>query len=87
LIGNAEILFPMPGMGQDKSIRLGAFFDAGQVWGADEKIKAGDLRYSAGLSAAWNSPVGPLKFSFGFPINAKSEDKLQRVQFQMGTVF
>ncbi len=37
MVGNAEFLFPMPGMGQDKSMRLGAFFDAGQVWGDGER--------------------------------------------------
>jgi outer membrane protein insertion porin family len=31
-VGNAEVTFPFPGMGQDRSLRLGAFFDAGQVW-------------------------------------------------------
>ncbi len=87
VIGSAEFLFPMPGMGQDKSMRLGAFVDAGQVWGSGERMRAGDLRYSFGISAAWSSPVGPLKFSFGQPINKKSDDKLQRLQFQMGTVF
>jgi outer membrane protein insertion porin family len=87
LVGSAEFLFPMPGMGQDKSLRLGAFFDAGQVWGVGEKAALSDLRYSMGVSAAWNSPVGPLKFSFGQPINKKAGDKLQRLQFQMGTVF
>jgi outer membrane protein insertion porin family len=87
VIGSAEFLFPMPGMGQDKSMRLGAFIDAGQVWGSGEPMRAGDLRYSFGISAAWSSPVGPLKFSFGQPINKKSDDKLQRLQFQMGTVF
>jgi len=87
MIGSAEFLFPMPGTGQDKSLRLGAFLDAGQVWAGGEKMSLGDLRYSFGLSAAWNSPVGPLKFSFGQPINKKPDDKLQRLQFQMGTVF
>lgn len=87
LIASAELLFPMPGLGQDKSVRLSTFFDAGQVWGSDEKLRFGDLRYSVGLAASWNSPVGPLKFSFGFPLNEKSGDKLQRVQFQMGTLF
>ncbi len=87
VVGGAELLFPMPGMGQDKSLRVGAFIDAGQVWGANEKMKAADLRYSVGLSAAWNSPVGPLKFSIGQPLNKKDNDKLQRFQFQMGTVF
>ena len=31
-VANAEVTFPFPGMGQDRSLRLGAFFDAGQVW-------------------------------------------------------
>ena len=87
LIVNGELLFPMPGVGQDRSVRLGAFIDGGQVWGVDEKLELSTLRYSYGLSLAWNSPVGPLKFSFGQPLNKKEGDKLQRLQFQMGTVF
>jgi outer membrane protein insertion porin family len=87
LIGNAELLFPMPGLGQDRSLRLGAFVDAGQVWGVDDQVRLADLRYSAGLSLSWGSPVGPLKFSFGTPLNRKPNDKLQRLQFQLGTVF
>jgi outer membrane protein insertion porin family len=87
VIANAELLFPMPGTGQDKSVRFGAFVDGGQVWGMGEKVNLGDMRYSAGISVAWNSPVGPLKFSFGRPINKKPGDKIQNLQFQMGTVF
>ena len=87
LILNGELLFPMPGVGQDKSVRLGAFIDGGQVWGAGEQFDLSTLRYSFGLSLAWSSPVGPLKFSFGQPLNKKEGDKLQRLQFQMGTVF
>jgi outer membrane protein insertion porin family len=86
-IVNAELLFPMPGIGLDKSVRLGAFIDGGQVWGADEKLDLSTLRYSAGISLAWGSPIGPLKFSFGQPLNKKPGDKIQRLQFQMGTVF
>lgn len=87
LILNGELLFPMPGVGQDKSVRLGAFIDGGQVWGTGEQFDLSTLRYSFGLSLAWSSPVGPLKFSFGQPLNKKEGDKLQRLQFQMGTVF
>lgn len=86
-VANAEVLFPMPGMGQDKSMRLGLFFDAGQVWGSSEKFSASDLRYSVGLSFSWASPVGPLKFSLGHPLNRKPEDKIERLQFQLGSVF
>ncbi|HUW38621.1 MAG TPA: outer membrane protein assembly factor BamA [Rhodocyclaceae bacterium] len=87
LVGNAEWLLPMPGMGLDKSVRLGVFVDGGQVWGSGQKISLGDLRYSAGVSLVWSSPMGPLKFSFANPLNKKPEDNIQRLQFQMGTVF
>jgi len=89
LVGNAEVLFPMPGTatGTDKSMRLSVFLDAGQVYGADEKMRLSDLRYSTGLSFSWVSPMGPLRLSYGKPLNAKAEDKIQHLQFQLGQVF
>ncbi|HWV18289.1 MAG TPA: outer membrane protein assembly factor BamA [Rhodocyclaceae bacterium] len=86
-VGTVELLFPMPGTGPDKSVRLGTFFDFGQVWGADQKIALGDMRYSAGVSILWASPMGPLKFSFGVPLNKQEGDKAQMLQFTMGQVF
>jgi outer membrane protein insertion porin family len=85
--GSAELLFPVPGSGADKSMRLGAFLDAGQVFGVNEKTDFSQLRYSAGLSFAWNSPVGPMKFSLARPLKARPEDSIQNFQFSLGTVF
>ncbi len=87
LLGNIEYLFPLPGMKNDKSARLSAFVDAGAVYGPDDKLSLGDLRYSAGLSLSWVSPVGPLKFSLAKALNAKPEDKKEVFQFQLGSVF
>ena len=87
LVGNAELLFPMPGMAADRSVRLGAFVDGGQVFAPGDKIALSGLRYAAGLSLAWNSPVGPLKFSVAKPLNAKPDDNIQRLQFTLGQVF
>jgi outer membrane protein insertion porin family len=87
LIGNAELLFPVPGMGRDNSMRLSAFVDAGNVWGYENKFSLSSLRYSGGVALSWNSPMGPLKFSFANPFNKKADDKVQRLQFQMGSVF
>jgi outer membrane protein insertion porin family len=87
MTGSAEYLFPMPGMGKDKSVRLGGFMDAGQVWGYGTPMKLNDLRYSAGVAVSWSSPFGPLKFSFAKPLNAKDGDKIQHLQFTMGTAF
>ncbi|MDP3874734.1 MAG: outer membrane protein assembly factor BamA [Methyloversatilis sp.] len=86
IVGNAELLFPLPGS-QDKTLRLGTFIDAGQVWTSGDTLSLGDLRYSAGLSVAWSSPMGPLKFSVAQPLNKEPTDRLQRFQFQLGSTF
>lgn len=85
--GTAEILFPMPGAAQDRSLRLAAFVDAGQVYGPGQKFTLSDLRYSAGLALAWNSPFGPLRLSVAQPLNDKPGDRVQRLQFTFGTGF
>ena len=35
------------------------------------EVRAQGFRFSAGVGLAWNSPVGPLKFSYAFPLNEK----------------
>jgi outer membrane protein insertion porin family len=88
LIGSAEVLFPIPGAQADKSLRLAAFIDAGQVYGATEKVALGEMRYSAGIGLAWTSPFGPLRLSFGQPLNEKKGfDHRERIQFTFGTAF
>ena len=83
----------MPGSGKDRSFRISAFLDAGYVWGKDadtgkdQRINFGDLRYSTGLAFSWTSPIGPLKFSLGFPLKKEADDDIQRFQFQLGSVF
>jgi len=85
VVGNAELLWSIPGF--ENSARVGLFFDVGQVYAAGEKIDFGELRYSTGITASWLSPVGPLKFSVGTPLNKKSYDEAETFQFQLGTTF
>lgn len=87
LIGNVELQFPFPGSGNNRSLRWFTFFDAGNVFEEGKKINTSDLRYSAGVGLSWISPIGPLKISYGKPLNAKSDDKKQNFQFQLGTGF
>lgn len=87
LVGNAELLFPLPGGGTDKSLRLGAFFDIGGIGGQGQALTVSDLRSSMGLSVLWSSFMGPIKVSFAQPLKKQSDDKIQRLQFQMGTTF
>jgi len=87
VVGNVELLFPMPGAAQDKSLRVGAFFDAGQVYAEGDPVELSELRYSTGLALAWASPLGPLRLSYGSPINKREGDRIQRLQFKFGTTF
>ncbi len=85
-VGNIEFLFPLPGY-KDKNVRLSLFADAGNVWGPGDKLSAADVRVTTGTAVTWDSPVGPLRFSFGFPIRSKPDDKIERFQFQLGRIF
>ncbi|TCS39529.1 Beta-barrel assembly machine subunit BamA [Paucimonas lemoignei] len=87
IIANLELQLPFPGSGKDRSLRWFTFADAGNVFAENEKIKLGELRYSVGLGISWISPIGPLKISYGKPMNAKPEDRKQQFQFQLGTGF
>ena len=87
IVGNLELLFPMPGVKGDKSVRLSTFVDFGNVFAANEKIRLGDFRSSFGVAVSWFSPVGPLKFSLAKPIKQKADDKVERFQFLLGRVF
>jgi outer membrane protein insertion porin family len=87
VLGSAEFQFPMPGATKEQALRLGWFVDAGQVYGADQKVDLGELRYSTGLALNWASPFGPLRLSFGTPIHRREGDNIQRLQFTFGTAF
>jgi outer membrane protein insertion porin family len=64
-----------------------AFVDAGGIYGADESIQLGDMRSSYGVGISWISPVGPLRLALARPIRQFDSDKLQVMQFQIGTTF
>ena len=110
---SAELLFPMPGIKDARTVRLSVFADAGSVWdgktytdsdndtyystGATQNVYGvgtshkstfkEELRYSAGAAVTWLSPLGPMKFSYAYPIKKKEDDEIQRFQFQLGTTF
>ena len=84
---NAEMLAPFPGAGNDRTLRLFAFTDVGRAFGEHEKISFSELRSSYGVGLSWISPMGPLRFSYAMPIKRQVTDKIQRLQFQIGTSF
>ena len=87
LVLNAEFIAPFPGAGNDKTLRLFGFTDAGRAFGANENISLDKLSVSAGVGLSWISPMGPLRFSYATPIVKQTNDRIQRLQFQIGTSF
>jgi outer membrane protein insertion porin family len=87
-VGNIELLFPMPGMEKEKSLRLSAFVDGGEIVGSGGQLPGSmGMRYSTGLALTWLSPAGPLKLSWAKPLNQQTQDKIQHIQFTMGSMF
>jgi len=84
---NNELYIPFPGAGNDRSLRLFGYFDAGNVWNDEIEDEHKGLRASVGLGISWISPVGPLKLSWGQPVVKYSTDSIQKLQFQIGSTF
>ena len=84
---NASLYFPVPGTGNDKSLRIFAFSDLGNVWSENQDMTYQSLRSSVGLGLSWISPVGPLQLSWAKPVQVERNDRIQKFQFQIGTAF
>ena len=88
---NTEVLTPFPGAGNDRTLRLYGFFDIGMVGGPDgglaSNAQANSLRASTGVGISWISPVGPLRLAFSKPVISFDGDRIQGMQFQIGTSF
>lgn len=84
---NAEMITPFPGAGNDRTLRMFGFVDAGNVFGDNAPMRLQDLRASTGLGVSWISPVGPLRFALARPLRREAQDRIQTFQFQIGTAF
>jgi outer membrane protein insertion porin family len=84
---NTEFLVPFPGAGNDRTLRLYGFYDMGNVYGEFEKVDLGLLRSAYGVGLSWVSPMGPLRFAWARPVRTFPGDRIQQLQFQIGTSF
>lgn len=84
LILNAEIEFPIF---KEVGIRGVVFLDAGNAWGGEDTFDPFDLRTAAGFGFRWNSPVGPLRFEWGFPLAPRDDEDDSVFEFTIGNSF
>ena len=99
---SAELIVPTPFVGDkgQNSVRTSLFVDAASVWNtkwkAEDKAKFANLpdysspsriRASAGVGFQWQSPIGPLVFSYAKPIKKYEYDDVEQFQFSIGGSF
>jgi len=93
--GSIELLFPLPFVKDQRSVRSGFFFDAGNVFSTSCSTSQlncttpglSDLRFSAGVGATWITGFGPLTFSLGRALNPERIDDTEIFQFSLGRSF
>ncbi|MEX6501139.1 outer membrane protein assembly factor BamA [Pseudomonas zhanjiangensis] len=93
--GGVELLFPMPFVKDQRSLRTAFFWDVGNVFdtscGSTQadcgSIDAGQLASSVGLGLTWISALGPLSFSLAMPVVKPDDADTQVFQFSLGQTF
>jgi len=86
-INNFEIVSPII---RQAGISTVVFFDAGNafgdVWG-EGHLNPFELRTAYGAGVRWLSPMGPLRFEYGIPINPRPDERRGVFDFSIGNLF
>jgi len=95
--GTVELQFPIFGLPRELGLRGALFADAGTLYdyGGQTSFPTGDIdlvdsstiRSSVGASLLWASPLGPLRFDYGYVISKATYDREQAFRFSGGTSF
>ena len=86
-INNFELEMPIV---KQAGISTVIFFDAGNAFGdpwGEGSISVTGLRAAYGFGVRWFSPMGPLRFEWGFPINPEPDERKAVFDFSIGSLF
>ncbi|ENN94844.1 outer membrane protein assembly factor BamA [Bartonella vinsonii] len=93
----AEVQFPVPVVPEGLGLRGALFADVATLYGNKyQPVFQGEApvthtknswRSSAGVSLIWDSPFGPLRFDYAWPIKKQEGDRLQKLNFGISTKF
>ncbi len=84
LIFNAEYSFPIVPAARLKGV---LFYDIGKAFDDHEPVEFSSLKQSFGWGFWWLTPIGPLRFEWGYIIHKKPEDQPSQFDFSIGTQF
>ncbi len=92
----AELIVPTPFAKNQSSFRTSFFLDAGNTFtdkcrsdnpSCYTGVRYSDIRYSVGVDFTWISPIAPLSFSYGIPLNARDSDDITNFAFNIGVSY
>ena len=75
---------------ENTGMDLKVFLDFGNLWGVDFDSSIDDsneIRSSAGISANWKSPIGPINFTLAQNLLKAETDETESFSFNLGTTF
>lgn len=68
-------------------ISIVGFFDAGNAYAEEQNYSLQNMRMDYGVGIRWNSPMGPLRFEWGFPIDRRAGEDSMVLNFTIGSFF
>ncbi len=80
---NFEYLFPLV---KDLGLKGVLFFDTGNAWTGPQDTFS-DMRSSVGAGIRWQSPMGPLRFEWGYNLDPRDGEKHSIFEFTIGRAF
>jgi outer membrane protein insertion porin family len=95
LEGSTQLIFRLPFIEDQRSMRSAFFFDFGNVFSDNCKsyqfncyeFDIGELRYSYGVGVTWITGFGPMSLAIAKPTNAGQFERTEEFQFTVGNVF
>jgi outer membrane protein insertion porin family len=63
------------------------FYDVGNVFQTFDELTRFELRQDVGFGLRWFSPIGPLRFEFGYPLKRRAGEQSPEFNFFIGTPF
>jgi outer membrane protein insertion porin family len=72
---------------REAGLKWVVFFDAGNCWETAPGLSNLDIRTDAGFGIRWFSPIGPLRFEWGFPFARRANEQAVSFQFFIGPPF
>ena len=80
---NFEYLFPIY---KKLGLKGVLFYDTGNAWTDDENYFS-DMRHSVGAGIRWKSPMGPLRFEWGYNLSPRDYEDQSVFEFTIGKAF